>query len=373
MTKPILLIAEREFRTYVATLSFWLALAIAPAMSGAVMLFAGTPTQTVAVSVSGATGAFAHSARQALEEAGRLEGRSLVFAPGGAVLAFTRPVPGTVEMDFSDRFPLSPEGRALVGHMIERDIARGVTKAPSLAVREKIFPSVGPDTRHLSRLTAMVMLWLTLTGSLGMLLQAVVRERANRALESLLAAAQGWEIVTGKMLGVGAVSLLVLGTWLGSVVMFSFFLPSQGGLVSAIFADLAQPLELLRDAVIYLCAFVFYGAATVALGALARDSASAQNAVRPMFVLLLAAFFIALGAPAQSGAVSWLAYVPPFTPFLLLVNSPDSVAPGIQVILLALLLAGGLFTVLLATKLLSVAPRSHYIFRVFLRRTQPVV
>ena len=27
---PILLIAEREFRTYVATLSFWLSLAIAP-------------------------------------------------------------------------------------------------------------------------------------------------------------------------------------------------------------------------------------------------------------------------------------------------------------------------------------------------------
>jgi ABC-type Na+ efflux pump permease subunit len=373
MTKPILLIAEREFRTYVATLSFWLALAIAPAMSGAVMLFAGAPAQPVAVSISGATGALADSARQALEEVGRLEGRSFVFAPGGVVLTFTRPARGTLEMSFGGQFPLSPESRALIGRTIERDMARGVTKAPSLAVHEKIVPSASPDTRHLSRLAAMVMLWLTLTGSLGMLLQAVVRERANRALESLLAAAQGWEIVTGKMLGVGAVSLLVLATWLGSVVMFSFFLSSQGGLVSTIFADLAQPLELLRDTVIYLCAFVFYGAATVALGAVARDSASAQNAVRPMFVLLLAAFFIALGAPAQSGAVSWLAYIPPFTPFLLLVNSPDSVAPEIQGLLLALLLVAGLFTTLLAARFLSVAPRSLYIFTALSRHTQPVV
>ena len=31
-----------------------------------------------------------------------------------------------------------------------------------------------------------MMLWMTLAGSLGMLLQAVVRERSNRALESLL-------------------------------------------------------------------------------------------------------------------------------------------------------------------------------------------
>jgi len=30
MTMPMLLIAEREFRTYVATLSFWLSLALAP-------------------------------------------------------------------------------------------------------------------------------------------------------------------------------------------------------------------------------------------------------------------------------------------------------------------------------------------------------
>jgi len=373
MTRPILLIAEREFRTYVATLSFWLALAIAPLMSGAVMLFAGTPAQPVPVSISGTAGPLTHSARRALEDAGRLEGRSFVFAPGGAVLAFTRPAPGTVEMDFGSAFPLSAEGRALIASVIERDMARDASKTPSFVVREKIVPSAGVDTRHLSRLTSMVMLWLTLTGSLGMLLQAVVRERANRALESLLAAAQGWEIVTGKMLGVGAVSLLVLATWLGSVALFSFFLPPQGGLVPAIFANLAQPLELLRDAVIYLCAFVFYGAATVALGAMARDSASAQNAVRPMFVLLLAAFFIALGAPAQSGALSWLAYIPPFTPFLLLVNSPGSVAPEIQTILLALLLVAGLFTVLLATRLLSVAPQSPHIFKAFSRRAQPVV
>ena len=64
------------------------------------------------------------------------------------------------------------------------------------------------------------------------------------------------------------------------------------------------------------------GAATLVVGALARDAASAQNFARPVFLVLLVAFFAALATPP--GASSWLLYVPPLTPFLLLVNSGGS-------------------------------------------------
>lgn len=373
MAKPLLLIAGREFRTYVATLSFWLALAVAPLLTVAALFLSGGASQPVPVFIAGSEMPLVQSARAALEEAGSLEGRQFVFQRGGAELAVNRPVAQNVELTYSNGFPLSPEARAIVALTIERDLARATSTARLTAVREKVTKGGVVDAVRLSRLVAMAMLWLTLTGSLGMLLQAVVRERANRALESLLAAAQGWEIVTGKILGVGAVSLLILGAWLGSASLFSFFLSSQNGLVPAVLASLVQPLELLRDALIYVCTFAFYGAITVALGALARDSASAQNAVRPMFVLLLAAFFIALTVPARSEAFSWLSYLPPFTPFLLLVNSPKAVAPEIQLMLLAMLAAAGMATVLLATKLLSVSPGTYQIFTRNSGRSQPLV
>jgi len=215
------------------------------------------------------------------------------------------------------------------------------------------------------------MLWLTLTGSLGMLLQAVARERANRALESLLASARGWEIVAGKLLGVGAVSLLILIAWLGSAAFFSAFSTPGAGLIPAVLADFARPLTLLRDALIYVCAFGFYGAATLVLGAMARDSASAQNVARPLFLLLLAAFFIALATPA--GAPSWLTYIPPLTPFLLLVNSAENVAVMSQAILLAILIAASGGLMLLAARLLCVAPQTYHIFKTGRAKTQPLV
>ena len=372
---PMLLIAEREFRTYVATLSFWLSLAIAPLAAGVVMLFSGGQPHPLAVSVQGGDSSLVQSASRALEEAARLEGHTLVFGLDGAKLIMMPRTPRALDVTFSGDFLLSAQGRAMVGHLIERDMARAEAGPNADYVVQQKTSDVGAalDTGRISRIVAMSMLWLTLTGSLGMLLQAVVRERANRALESLLAAAQGWEIVAGKMLGVGAVSLLVLGTWFGSALLFSLFLSPQDGLVPAILTALAQPLELLRYALIYVCAFAFYGAATVALGAMARDSASAQNAVRPMFVLLLAAFFVALASPGRPDALSWLAYLPPFTPFLLLVNSSETVASETQVILLAILLAAASLTVVLAAKLLSVAPRPFYIFKARDRRAQPVV
>src|SRR6185369_15481455 len=144
-----------------------------------------------------------------------------------------------------------------------------------LMVRQKAsHASHGPDAAAAARFLSMLILWLTLTGSLGMLLQTVVRERATRALESLLAAATPRQIMIGKLLGVGSVSLLILVSWLGSTAALSLIAPGSG-LAPAIIAELARPELLLRAAVIYCLAYAFYGSITVALGAMARDSASA--------------------------------------------------------------------------------------------------
>jgi ABC-type Na+ efflux pump permease subunit len=168
---------------------------------------------------------------------------------------------------------------------------------------------------------------------------------------------------------VGAVSLLVLIVWLGSAALFSLFLPTDTGLVGAVLAQFAHPLTLLCDALIYLCAFGFYGAATLVLGAMARDAASAQNVARPLFLVLLAAFFVALAAPVDA----WLTYLPPLTPFLLLVNSPGSVTGMSRAISLGMMGLATLALMLLAAKLLAIGSGPDKIFRPKVRAAQPVV
>jgi len=198
-------------------------------------------------------------------------------------------------------------------------------------------------------------LWLTLTGSLGMLLQAVVRERANNALESLLASASPTDIVAGKVLGVGAVSMLVLAAWLGAGALLAPLAPSANGLGAALVQELSAPAALVRAALIYVLAYGFYSLVTVAIAAGARDSAQAQNLSRPMFAVLLAAFFAALFASAGAEkALGWLLFVPPFAPFMLLLA--PSVSWSQEALAIGLLAASTLAAGKLAAGRLSLTP-----------------
>ena len=174
----------------------------------------------------------------------------------------------------------------------------------------------------------MMLLWMNLVGALGMLLQAIVRERANRALESLLSAARPVDIIFGKLAGVGVLSLLVLGVWLGGAAAIAATpIGNVGGRGDGL------PAAGLRPAVgaaggrgfIYLLTFAMYGSALIGLGAIARDVPSAQNLSRPVFGVLLMVFFVALaqlGGGAQG--LAWLAWIPLFTPFILLMEPPGA-------------------------------------------------
>jgi len=368
MTSPVRLIAEREFRTYVATLSFWVALAVGPLAAAAGLMLAQDaqhPVRPIVLQIASPDAGLIRAAQTALEGAAALEGRHFAFGDSDLRLTVRTVSPQTVELAYAPDFPLSASGRALVARTLERDFARQAFGTTPIAVRQSTPPASRPrDAAAVARFLSMLILWLTLTGSLGMLLQTAVRERATRALESLLAAVAPWQIMAGKMLGIGGVSLLILFSWLGSSAALSLIAPGSG-LAPAIVAELAKPDLLLRAAVIYCLAYAFYGSITVALGAMARDSTSAQNLARPMFALLVIAFFVAL-ASAMSGmppAFSWLLYVPVFSPFLLLLYPDGAVSWLVQLGLLISLVAASLLIARFASGRFTLRESGASLFR----------
>ena len=223
---------------------------------------------------------------------------------------------------------------------IERDLAVAALKATGHPAPRAVWRSteqtVADAASKLSRLGLVLMLWTTLTGSLGMLLQATVRERANRSLESLLSAASPMEIVIGKLLGIGAVSLLVLSAWLGSALGLANLTPQSAGAAKAVMTSLADPVGLARAFALYALAFGLFGMLTIAVGSVAKDAAGAQNQARPMFAVLLVVFFVCMQSVLGGGSPpAWMVYAPPLTPFILLLQ-PTTVAT--QVFAIALLL-----------------------------------
>ena len=364
MSRAAWLIGRREFRTYAATASFWMALAIGPL---GVFLAAGlthiSPPPAFVV-VSAADPALLRAADSAILEAAAIEGHKTMLGTGSgsaADLTVSRAADGAVELHFGEVFPFSGAARALVARSIEAGLLRQKAAAagPGLPqMREFVPPAPVQDTGQIPRIASMMTLWFVLVGSLGMLLQAVVRERANRALEMLLAAADPWEIVAGKLLGVGALSAVLVLAWLGSASVASIWASPADGGAGAVLVKIAAASNLARAAVIYVLAFAFYGLVTVGIGAMARDSATAQSLSRPIFAILLVVFFVALGGiSGAAGALHWLVYVPPFTPFLLLLWDPNQISVATQLGAICLMLASIVFAGWLAAGRLTVSAR----------------
>ena len=344
MTRALRLIMVREFRTYVSTASFWIALFIGPLVLIGGAVLARDASGPVPVTVSANDTALVPAAIAALNEAAAIEGRNIVIVPSTHTkLSVSRAADGALQLDFANGFPLSAAGRALLGRIMESEAARTQLLAMgsrATVVHEANGRSDASDPDRLTRFTQVMILWFALAGSLGMLLQAVARERSNRALEMLLAAADPWEIVGGKLLGVGAVSCLVLAGWLISAALASSLAAAHGHAPSA--AGATMLLTVARAAIIYVLAFAFYGLVTVAIGASARDSTTAQTLARPLFAVLLVVFFFSLTSLlGRSTATGWLVYLPPFTPFLLLLSGSGQLS--------ALTQSGALIVMLTAT------------------------
>src|SRR5579872_3613435 len=87
MTSPVRLIAEREFRTYVVTLSFWAALAVGPVAAGVGLMLAGGTQQSsppLKVEILAPNAQVTRAVQNALDEAGALEGHHFSYGISGA-------------------------------------------------------------------------------------------------------------------------------------------------------------------------------------------------------------------------------------------------------------------------------------------------
>lgn len=351
----VLLIAQREFKAYGSTASFWVALAMGPLLMALAAIVLGgarlEPAPRV-IAVNADRPQTARVAEAALLEAAALQGVRLQLAAPGSKAGSQLTITGG-EFRVTGGPPLTRLERAL----LDRDLRLAAAGAPpSAAPRVSVPPPAAPaHAEPLARFTPVFLLWMTLVGALGMLLQSVVRERANRALEHLLAGARPVEIVFGKLAGVGAVSLLVLGSWLGVGAALA---ATSLGAAPSMLAGLSSPGALAYAGAVYGVAFLLYGSALVTLGALASDLPSAQNLSRPVFGLLVVIFFLAMGsAMGFQDELAWLVWVPPFTPFMLLLSPDGALAPWQHAAAWTLMAACTVATAAMASRTLIIAPR----------------
>ena len=193
----------------------------------------------------------------------------------------------------------------------EDEVVRILTSAP-LGVRS--LSGADPeenDKRTVIAFGGLMLMYMAVLLYGSLTLTGVTEEKTNRVVEVLLAAFEPWQLLTGKIVGIG---LLGLAQFVGTAVV-----ALVGVQVTGVF-DLPEfPIDSMLILVLwFILGYSLYAVAFGAAGALVSRPEDAQSVVAPISVIALAGFIIAIQAlqdPTSNMAVV-TTFIPPIAPFV---------------------------------------------------------
>jgi ABC-2 type transport system permease protein len=199
------------------------------------------------------------------------------------------------------------------------EIAR-VPRARSVTVtkdRERV--TVGAFNRIMPFAFVGLLLVSVLMGGQG-LMTSTVEEKTSRVIEVLLSAVSPFELLAGKILGQMAVSLVVLGLYIG----LAFMLLAAFAMVGLL--DLSLVLYLL---IFFIITYVTIGAAMAAVGSAVNEMREAQSLMMPIMLVLMVPWVLAVPIAREPNSTfsTAISFVPPVNTFAMLLRLTSSAPP----------------------------------------------
>ncbi|GAA4836148.1 ABC transporter permease [Actinomycetospora corticicola] len=147
----------------------------------------------------------------------------------------------------------------------------------------------------------------------AMVAQGVVEEKSSRVVEIVLATVRPWQLLLGKVLGLGAVGLLQL-VILGGAGL------AVAGTAGLLVAGAGLGGTLVSVLVWYLIGFALYATVYAALGSLVSRQEDTQSVLTPVSIVVLVGFAVGfnlvISAPTST-ALTVMSLIPPWTPLIM--------------------------------------------------------
>jgi ABC-2 type transport system permease protein len=159
-----------------------------------------------------------------------------------------------------------------------------------------------------------LMIYITLAIYGQQILGAVVEEKETRIAEILFSSAKPFELMMGKLVGVGLAGLTQLGIWVGTIAALLGFLALQTDL-SAILSTVPTitPLMVLYFLIFFLLGFFLYASIFALIGSMVTTVQEGGQFAFPPIMIMLAAFYFCFAVIRDpNSTVSFWATIAPF-------------------------------------------------------------
>lgn len=193
------------------------------------------------------------------------------------------------------------------------------------------------------------LLWISVFGISQALLSNTVEEKSSRIMEVLLSSISPLQLMAGKIAGIAATGLILVGCWMVTFVVGFKLVPNFLGIPPGVdLSELAgDPFYIGSFMVYFLLGYLFYAAFLVAIGSVCSTHKEAQNMMGPlMLVLILPIVVMVPIAKDPNGTLAIvLSYIPFFTPFVMM-NRAATMPPPFEYVTTTLLMLLSILAVL---------------------------
>ncbi len=209
-------------------------------------------------------------------------------------------------------------------------------------------------------------------------LRGVTEEKTSRIVEIIISSVKPFQLMTGKIIGIGAVGLtqfviwILLGTGMTSVI--GYFMgadkmaaaqgpaalgtqaPSDPGIMNDLVSSIGAvnlPLIMVLFLFYFLGAYILYGALFAAIGASVDSDADAQQFQWPVTMpLIFSIIVLAAVLKEPDGSLAfWMSMIPLFSPIVMMMRLPFHVPPWELFLSMSMLILGAVFTIWMAAKI----------------------
>jgi ABC-2 type transport system permease protein len=214
---------------------------------------------------------------------------------------------------------------------IDPDLARLILDRPDADTR-RLRPGGQEESEHLSRafkellpVIFMILMWVATFVAGQHLMMSTIEEKSNRVMEVLLSAVSPFQLMAGKILGHGAVGLLI-------IVLYSGL--GLAALVALALLHLVEPMGLVHLGLYFVMAYFMLASLMAAVGSAVSDVREANVLITPVMLILMIPWMLWMPiSQAPNGAVAQVcSFLPPAIPFAMVIRlSADEPVPAWQV------------------------------------------
>jgi len=211
-------------------------------------------------------------------------------------------------------------------------LTRGIS-IYTIKVHEGTETARGFGEEYLTAMIFLVILYMTIIIYGSSIMRSVIEEKSSRIIEILLSSCNSFQLMMGKLFGVGAVGLVQYVIWVSmGMGVFMIVTNTMPAIADSVTVSISA---LIFFIIFFIIGFFTFSALYAAVGAMCSDMQDAQAVSMPVTLLIVLPFLISFMVirDPTSDIARILSLLPFFTPLIMFLRVLLIHPPGLEIVL----------------------------------------